>query len=418
MATITLESGQLFIISGAIDSVKESWVKKNVKKEHVLSINEIRKMLGVKRYSSKDEGLKEDIYFDSDKVVFDVAKRILEERLAEGQTVFLLSENLSDQMRSKWVQVAYKVHVKSTLLIFIDSSTALKAKKGRPKSIPGPEFGELDKTSAYDHVLLTGEEKLKLVPKYIIPRGQAVDYIGDVHGLFDKFIELLDELGYDTNVYPPQHREGRKICLLGDMIDRGPDSIKMLQISIALQKAGHYVILGNHERKMSNILRNHINGKVQTVKGNGLRTLNEIKDAGLGMIEIKKFIDFIDNLPHYYIHDLKVPVALVHAPITFFDPMSTPKSYCIYGSHKFSNENTDKVYSEAFIAKKNKYILVHGHNRKMTDEEFSISLDRGQAYGGQLAALRCENINEESVILLDSNYNYVTQKIKELKKEV
>ena len=76
----------------------------------------------------------------------------------------------------------------------------------------------------------------------------AYDVIGDIHGRFDKFQLLMRELGYrhtgDTFVPPP----GRRAVFVGDLIDRGPEQVQLLQYVRRMVEAGYAnVVLGNHE---------------------------------------------------------------------------------------------------------------------------------------------------------------------------
>lgn len=60
--------------------------------------------------------------------------------------------------------------------------------------------------------------------------------VGDLHGYFDEFMQLLDRVNYDPakdNVY----------CV-GDLIDRGPKSVEVVE---QFQKPGFYAVKGNHE---------------------------------------------------------------------------------------------------------------------------------------------------------------------------
>ena len=74
------------------------------------------------------------------------------------------------------------------------------------------------------------------------------DIIGDVHGHAFLLERLLSKLGYKQNEDSFFHPYGRKIIFLGDLINRGPDSVKVLKIvqKMVLQKQA-YCVLGNHE---------------------------------------------------------------------------------------------------------------------------------------------------------------------------
>lgn len=78
--------------------------------------------------------------------------------------------------------------------------------------------------------------------------GECVYAIGDIHGCYDLLSELLELIAEDV----ARFRTGRRIrlLLLGDVIDRGPDSRKLLHaLMLSQQQNGELmeVLLGNHE---------------------------------------------------------------------------------------------------------------------------------------------------------------------------
>ncbi|HQE15677.1 MAG: metallophosphatase [Mycobacterium sp.] len=77
----------------------------------------------------------------------------------------------------------------------------------------------------------------------------GVDIIGDVHGHASKLEHRLQDLGYtidaDTGAY--RHAE-RSAVFVGDLIDRGPEQLRVLQIVKAMVDSGSArMVLGNHE---------------------------------------------------------------------------------------------------------------------------------------------------------------------------
>lgn len=60
--------------------------------------------------------------------------------------------------------------------------------------------------------------------------------VGDLHGRYDMFMRLLDRVSYDPTK--------DIIYSVGDMIDRGPDSVKVVEF---FQQERCYAIKGNHE---------------------------------------------------------------------------------------------------------------------------------------------------------------------------
>ena len=74
------------------------------------------------------------------------------------------------------------------------------------------------------------------------------DVIGDIHGQYDKLEALLRRLGYVEQArgwVPPQ---GRQAIFLGDLIDRGPGQVKVVNTVRSMIDQGHArSVMGNHE---------------------------------------------------------------------------------------------------------------------------------------------------------------------------
>ena len=76
----------------------------------------------------------------------------------------------------------------------------------------------------------------------------ALDIIGDVHGQLGLLESLLHRLGYRPRVDSWHHPERRRAVFVGDYLDRGPDSLKVVQLVCAMCESGDALaILGNHD---------------------------------------------------------------------------------------------------------------------------------------------------------------------------
>ncbi|MDP2311670.1 MAG: metallophosphoesterase, partial [Pseudomonadota bacterium] len=83
------------------------------------------------------------------------------------------------------------------------------------------------------------------MPKLIqrLPAGPLA-LIGDVHGELEALLALLHRLGVD----PERRRAARPVVFVGDLVDRGPDSVAVVEVVRHLVDAGvAHVVLGNHE---------------------------------------------------------------------------------------------------------------------------------------------------------------------------
>ena len=218
-----------------------------------------------------------------------------------------------------------------------------------------------------------------------------IDVIGDIHGLYTDFVEFIGTLGYTVKNETIYHNENRKILFLGDIVDRGQESIKMLKIMYnSVKFNGHYAIIGNHENKISQFYK-HYN------KFKNIPSLNEANSETilellcLEKTEIEEYIDFIDNLPHYYVHQ---DLAFIHGNIDYFEPKSVLKSKMMYGAGK--NDTTDLKYQKLYDEGLNKYTIFHGHYSQDEDYENVFSLERKQAYSGELAIIPLDSFLEDA----------------------
>lgn len=79
-----------------------------------------------------------------------------------------------------------------------------------------------------------------------------LDIVGDIHGEVEALDSLLEHLGYDAD---GNRRHKRRLVFLGDLTDRGPDSIAVVELVQRLVEAGSaQCVLGNHDL---NILLEH-----------------------------------------------------------------------------------------------------------------------------------------------------------------
>lgn len=82
-----------------------------------------------------------------------------------------------------------------------------------------------------------------------LPQGK-LDIIGDVHGQFEALQNLLHYLGYTPE---GKHPQGRKLVMVGDLVDRGDNSPAVLEWYQQAHQQGYaYMVLGNHEMNLLN----------------------------------------------------------------------------------------------------------------------------------------------------------------------
>jgi hypothetical protein len=108
-----------------------------------------------------------------------------------------------------------------------------------------------------------------------------VDVVVDVHGQLEALDDLIDVLGYTSD---GSHPEGRRLVFVGDLVDRGPDSVGVIERVKRMVDAGNaQCVLGNHELSL---LRNvpkvdngwYFNQEGLSAKGQRVATEEERKE--------------------------------------------------------------------------------------------------------------------------------------------
>ena len=100
--------------------------------------------------------------------------------------------------------------------------------------------------------VLTSPKRLAAKPQ--VPHGTRIYAIGDVHGRADLLSVLFDRIDADLKAFPVEQTVQ---VLLGDYIDRGPNSREVIDILIARKRQHSMVYLkGNHESFAVEFLNN------------------------------------------------------------------------------------------------------------------------------------------------------------------
>ncbi|MCY0964001.1 metallophosphoesterase [Parathalassolituus penaei] len=73
------------------------------------------------------------------------------------------------------------------------------------------------------------------------------DIVGDIHGHADALERLLEQMGYQPHGRG-YRQDGHQLLLVGDLIDRGPQQRRVLELVRAMRDGGDaVVVMGNHE---------------------------------------------------------------------------------------------------------------------------------------------------------------------------
>lgn len=202
--------------------------------------------------------------------------------------------------------------------------------------------------------------------------------IGDIHGCYDELMSLLKALDYSDN---------DRIISVGDIVDRGPDSVKVYQFFKENPK--HIVVMGNHENKHHNQVLSYSQEIVKVQFGN----------------RYGEFLDWLQNLPYYYESE---SVIVVHAAIEEGIPLKDQKKEVLMGSTSGEKYLTKKYGSEDWTELyKAQKPVVFGH-RVVGDVskiygDMIYGIDTGACFGGFLTAVILPELRIVSV-KADRNY--------------
>ncbi len=205
--------------------------------------------------------------------------------------------------------------------------------------------------------------------------------ISDIHGELELFNELLRKAEYDA--------AEDKLILLGDYVDRGPNSKGVLERVIELKKQGAIVLRGNHDQMMLDAANGEPGAKEIWVRNGALPTLQSydpsIKDMTLPTAAVFwEHVDFIKETGYFHKTDDTI---FVHAgvqpgtPVGQTDPMILlwirDEFYEAYSGQK----TVVFGHTPAFLLRGTSNNDVYfGDNR-------IIGIDGGAVYGGQLNCL-------------------------------
>jgi serine/threonine protein phosphatase 1 len=88
---------------------------------------------------------------------------------------------------------------------------------------------------------------LRPIDTATVPDGARIYAIGDIHGRNDLLVDLLARIDADDAA---RGAVNTQLILLGDLVDRGPDSAGVIETCMALKAArgdGVRLLMGNHE---------------------------------------------------------------------------------------------------------------------------------------------------------------------------
>lgn len=208
----------------------------------------------------------------------------------------------------------------------------------------------------------------------------------DIHGMYDKFLNMLKIIKFSKH---------DKLYILGDAIDRGPESIKT--ILHIMEAENIYLIIGNHELAMLDYYRgNWIHeswADHEWFTFGGKTTIKEIRSISPNIKN--KILDYIESLPDHIVLDNFI---LVHGGFRIDNKEATLEEALL------NSTTEEKVWNRDFFENDKKiidYTTILGHTPTISFGESNIInknnkilIDCGCYWGGKLACLRLDDMKE------------------------
>ena len=223
-----------------------------------------------------------------------------------------------------------------------------------------------------------------------VPAGERYYVIGDIHGRLDLFDAMIDGIEADERAH---RRATSHVILLGDLVDRGPDSAGVIAAARAWQQRRSVrILMGNHEEmflesfERPEVLRHFLkHGGAETLSSYGIdRRELAMRDpeelfGELADIVPQRDLEFIAGFEELI---LAGDFCFVHAGIDPAVPISAQKrSDLLWIRDRF-------LKHEGPLEK----VVVHGHTifDHVMDCGNRIGIDTGAFRSGVLTALVLE----------------------------
>ncbi len=240
---------------------------------------------------------------------------------------------------------------------------------------------------------LFGKEDQQITMGYpAVPLGQRVYAIGDIHGRLDLFDELLEQIQHD---HETRSTAEMHLILLGDLVDRGPDSAGVIARAMELRATNPNIrfLAGNHEEVFLSALTGdaknvrffaRIGGR-ETILSYGMsyETYRDMDMESLAeelpRLVPQEHVDFVTAFENAIVIG---DYAFVHAGIRPGVPVEEQENYDLrWIRGEFLSK--DKVHDK---------MIVHGHtiSEQVDERKGRIGIDTGAYDSGVLTAIGLE----------------------------
>lgn len=236
------------------------------------------------------------------------------------------------------------------------------------------------------------EAALPVLPQPSLPPGQLVYAIGDIHGRVDLLTRLLAKIEADAAAAADADRKA--LVFLGDYIDRGPDSRRVVDVLLDGLPRGFstHFLKGNHEAMLLDFLLDPAtlrqwlaNGAATALQSYGVDVSGLERSGAAAELWREAFFSRLPDSHLRFFEELELAVSFgdyffVHAgvrPGVPLDAQSPTDLLWIRGEFLRSRADFGKI-------------VVHGHTPGPAPDIRAnrIGIDTGAVFTNRLTALR------------------------------
>ena len=389
----------LVLLVGPSSSGKSTFAKTHFLPTEVISSDACRALV------SDDEN-----NLNATNYAFDVLHAIAASRLKLGKLTVIDALNIRKEDRARLVQLAHDNYALAVALVL---ETPIRTLFDRHEKRTDRQFGKsvLERQhddfkhslktinkEGFSHVHFIDPAKELLITRQKLWNNKKeesgpFDIIGDIHGCFTELVLLLENLGYGVEKLPDGHffvtaPTGRRVIFLGDLTDRGDQSVEVLRLVMDMVKAETALcICGNHDEK----LLKYLLGKRVNIAHGLEKTIEQIEKTPLAFREeVKTFLNGL--IAHYVLDEGKLVVAHAGLPELMQGRASAAvRAFCLYGEVTGEIDTfglpVRQPWAESY---RGKPMVVYGHTPVPEVEWLhqTVNLDTGCVFGGKLSALR------------------------------
>ncbi len=439
---IALPHAGIVLLVGPSNSGKTTLLNQLVEREvllrsEIVSSDQFRVLVSDTDYidfkkQSKDE--QEVLYAKYQQIsqsAFEAMSALINTRCALGKLTVVDATHLWPEDRKNYIILASKNHVSAMAIvldlpekILLDRDDQRELPRGRNRIKQQVRNFKNNlrslKTEGFSTVNILNERQLeqstfiRLSNPLVKEAGAGLDFIGDIHGCYDEFLELLDKLGYNQNeegMYV--HPEGRKLVSVGDVLGRGPKSIDCINFfRNHVEQDLAYMVDSNHGWKIARWLSGR---KVELTHGDEKVAAEfEQYEHNQGKEATDRFKEKVKNFllaaPSNLVFSKNGVEGIVatHAGIrdTYIGKQSNAISdFCRYGDTDGVHEDGKPIRKDWFAEHQSGEIIIWGHdpNPQPLVVNNTINIDQGVVFGGRLTAYRYP---KKAFVWVDAHKDY------------